>query len=498
MTPTKDFDEKVSSSHSEVDAVTELKDYEIPHAEERALRWKLDRHIAPVAMMLYLIAFLDRSNIGNAAVGGMTTDLNFPPNGLSVATSVFYATYVAFETPATVLLRSLRPSFFIPGIVIVWGGVVIGNGFATSYEIVLVCRLLLGLCEAALSPCLVLYMTTFYRREELALRLCYLYMASALSGVIGGLVAAGLLKMDGLQGLRGWQWLYIIEGALTVAWGIACFYLIADKYNNARYLTEREKFIMSVRHAQEATYSHDSGFSWVEIKKAFLDPVIWLSGIVQLGLDICLYGFSTFLVVIVNQFGFDRIASQGITAPVYFCMSTPLTFLTSVCAMVYLVGALISMKYQIRYKVLIYLAIPTAIGYIVLIANPNNIAGRLIACFLAGSAIYINVGLHVTWLGQNVAGFRKRSTSVGMQQTIGNIGGVIAGQIYRTQDKPNYRLGHAVSLAAWAVFAIGATIEFFIWRSRNAHRERMSAEEKEDMDARGIVGDHHYDFRYAL
>lgn len=471
----------------EVDSPADLKDYEIPEHEEHKLRVKLDRHIAPVAMILYLIAFLDRSNIGNAAVGGMTTDLHFPANGLSVATSVFYATYVAFETPATILLRSLRPSLFIPGIVIIWGAVVIGNGFATSYEIVIACRLILGLCEAALSPCLVLYMTTFYRREELALRLCYLYMASALSGVIGGLVAAGLIKMDGIHGLRGWQWLYIVEGALTVAWGVACFFLIADKYQNARYLNDREKFLMRVRHAQEATYSHDAGFSWVEVKKAFMDPVIWLSGVVQLGLDICLYGFSTFLVVIVNQFGFDRIASQGITAPVYFF-----------CAAVYLAGALVSMRYQSRYKVLMALAVPTTIGYVILIANPRNIGALLLACFLTGSAIYVNVGLHVTWLGQNVAGFRKRSTSVGMQQTIGNIGGVIAGQIYRSKDKPGYRLGHAVSLAAWVVFIVGASMEYYIWKTRNAHREKMSEEEKDEMAVKGITGDHHYDFRYAL
>ena len=218
----------------------------------------------------------------------MTSDLNFPPNGLSVATSIFYVTYVVFETPATIVLRSARPSLLIPGVVVVWGAVSLGNGYANSYAVVLACRLLLGLCEAALSPCLVLYMTTFYRREELALRLCYLYMSSALSGCLGGLIATGIMKMDGMRGLRGWQWLYIIEGALTIAWGLACFYLMADTYKNARYLSERQKFIMAVREAQEEAYSKDDGFSWVEIRKAFMDPIIYLSGFVQFCVDTCL------------------------------------------------------------------------------------------------------------------------------------------------------------------------------------------------------------------
>lgn len=185
---------------------------------------------------------------------------------------------------------------------IIWGSISLANGFCRTYAQVLVCRLLLGVCEAALSPCLVLYMTTFYRREELALRLCYLYMSSAISGVLGGLIAAGILKMDGMQALRGWQWLYIIEGAITVVVGFVVFFAIANTYQSARYLNEREKWMMSVRQAQEAAFNHDDGFSWAEIRKAFTDPVIWLSGFVQLGLDVCLYGYSTFLVVIISKF----------------------------------------------------------------------------------------------------------------------------------------------------------------------------------------------------
>jgi hypothetical protein len=113
-------------------------------------------------------------------------------------------------------------------------------------------------------------------------------MASALSGCIGGLISTGILKMDDMQGLRGWQWLYIIEGALTIGWGLACFYLMADNYEHARYLTDRQKFIMRVREAKEEGYSKDEGFSWAEIQKAFTDPVIYLSGFVQFCLDVCL------------------------------------------------------------------------------------------------------------------------------------------------------------------------------------------------------------------
>lgn len=224
-------------------------------------------------------------------MGGMVKDLNFPANGLSVATSIFFVTYIVCETPSTMLLRALRPSRMIPACIIIWGGVVIGNGFAQNYATVLACRLLLGICEAGLFPSLVLYMTSFYQREELGLRTCYLFIAACLSGVIGGLIATGFLKMDGIRGIAGWRWLYIIEGAITIAIGIASIFAIADRYETASYLTERQKYLMRVRQAKAAAYSRDEGFSWHEFKQYIRDPMIYLSGFVLLCMDTCMYGF---------------------------------------------------------------------------------------------------------------------------------------------------------------------------------------------------------------
>jgi hypothetical protein len=221
----------------------------------------------------------------------MVEDLQLPANGLSVATSIFFVTYIIFEVPATMLLRKLRPSRLIPACTIIWGGVVVGNGFAQNYGTLLACRLLLGICEAGLFPSLVLYMSSFYQREELALRNCYLFIAACMSGVIGGLIATGFLKMDGLRGLAGWRWLYIIEGALTIVVGIGAAFVIADTYEEARYLTDREKFVMKVRQAKAFAFTRDEGFSWAEFWKYIRDPMIYLSGFVLLCMDTCMYGF---------------------------------------------------------------------------------------------------------------------------------------------------------------------------------------------------------------
>lgn len=97
--------------------------------------------------------------------------------------------------------------------------------------------------------------------------------------------------MDGIRGLSGWRWLYIIEGAITIAIGLIVSFFIADRYEKATYLSERQMYLMHVRHAQLASYFKDEGLSWKETRKALVDPVIYLSGFIQLCFDVCLYGF---------------------------------------------------------------------------------------------------------------------------------------------------------------------------------------------------------------
>lgn len=172
------------------------------------------------------------------------------------------------EVPFTTLLRTLRPSRLIPCVVTVWGGVVLGMGFSQNYATIVATRLLLGALEAALTPCLMVYLTTFYQRNELGLRNCFLFISAALSGCIGGLIAAGFLKMDGVAGKAGWRWIFIIEGCITIAVGLACFWFIADRWQKASYLSDRQKFLMAVREAKSAVFNKDDGLSMKEFKAA--------------------------------------------------------------------------------------------------------------------------------------------------------------------------------------------------------------------------------------
>ena len=139
-------------------------------------------------------------------VAGLQKDINASDTQFSTAVSIFYATYVTFETPGAVLMKKVTPKLMLTTLCIVWSLTTIFTGFIHNVGGLYATRLILGACEAGLFPCLNLYLTMVYRREEQAKRVAYLFSCSALSGAFGGLLAYVLLKMDGVAGKAGWRY----------------------------------------------------------------------------------------------------------------------------------------------------------------------------------------------------------------------------------------------------------------------------------------------------
>jgi MFS family permease len=141
----------------------------------------------------------------------MPEDIGASAQQFSTAVSIFYATYVISETPWAVLLKKFTPKYTIGGLCVVWSVTTIGSGFINNVGGLYAARLVLGACEGGLFPGLNLYLTMIYKREEMAKRVAYLFVCTALAGAFGGLLAYGILQMDGVSGLAGWRWVYIIE-----------------------------------------------------------------------------------------------------------------------------------------------------------------------------------------------------------------------------------------------------------------------------------------------
>ncbi|KAK3689645.1 DNA-repair protein rad2 [Podospora appendiculata] len=337
-------------------------DERISEADERKLVRKLDLYLIPLVMALYVFSFLD----------SMEADLGLVGTQYQTAVSILFITYLAFEVPSNLVLKKFTPSRWIAFITVTWGIIATLTGLVNNYGSLLACRLLLGVVEAGLFPGLTVYLTFFYTKNELALRVGFLFVSAAIAGALGGLLAYGIGHMDGLAGFHGWRWIMIIEGLPTVCLGITSFFLLPNDAESAYFLNEREKKMMIVRHSRGYGMTTSAReFSKDDMKKAFGDWRVWVFCVAQFGADTMLYGFSTFLPTIINGLGkWTTPQVQLLTIPCYF-----------VGALVYMPISALSDRLQMRGIMCVIFGSISVIGYSVLI-SPSSAGLHYFGCFL--------------------------------------------------------------------------------------------------------------------
>lgn len=251
-------------------------------------------------------------------------------------------------------------------------------------------------------------------------------------------LAFGLVRLDGAGGLEGWRWLFIVEGIMSAVVGIATFFLLPNNYETAYFLNEDDKELMRMRMQQSARYADTEEFDIKEVWKTLRDPKSWLTSFNQICVNICSFGFSTFLPTIIRGFGFDSVKTQLLTVPVYIWASA-----------FYLVIANLSDRVRMRAVFMVPLCLVTAVGYAMLLGVDVHARGPLYfatyvcvtgyvfsvvgsiywAIVNLSSRIYAVVGLGVSWNANSHSGYYKRAMGVGLQQTIGNCAGLIVSGI---------------------------------------------------------------------
>ncbi|KAI0509000.1 retrograde regulation protein 2 [Xylaria bambusicola] len=431
--------------------------------KERALVRRLDCCIVPVLMVLNLISYLDRGNIGFAATQGMTRDIQLKGNQLNTAVSVFYIFYILAEFPTSIFVKRLRFDRVIPTITLCWGLICLFTGFVQSFGSLVATRILLGFFEGCLFPSITLCLCNWYKREELGLRIALLFIASALAGAFGGLLAWAVFHLDGVSNMAGWRWLYILEGLITVVWAGLCIVLLPRNYETAYFLDDEQKALMKKRAEEMGSYGGGTGhYTKADIKEAAKDVKSWVHALIQIAIVTVLYGFSTFLPIIIKDgFQFSTIQAQYLVIPVNIWGS-----------IVYAIGAILSDRYSARFLPLVVCAPFGIAGYAILLCDVPSVI-RYFATYLIAIPCFLCTGGNITWLSVNCAPDGKRAASLGIQLTLTNIGGVIAGQIYQSGAGPSFTLGHAWSLGSLSIAFIGWWIMWTIYTRRQASKDKI-------------------------
>jgi ACS family tartrate transporter-like MFS transporter len=265
-------------------------------AEDAALG-KVTRRLVPFLFLLYIIAYLDRTNV-NFAQLKMQQALGFSDSVYGLGAGIFFIGYFFFEIPSNLILEKVGARLWIARIMLTWGVVAMAMIFMRSSTSFYTLRFLLGVAEAGFFPGIILYLTYWFTAAERARIIALFMTATALSGVIGSPISGALLRLN-LFGLVGWQWLFLLEGLPAVLLGVVVLFLLPDGPEQARWLSASERDWLIAR--QQAERQHKEQFGYDTLRYALTNLAVWHLGLLYFTLVVAMYGFSFWVPQIIKS-----------------------------------------------------------------------------------------------------------------------------------------------------------------------------------------------------
>ncbi|KAL4883208.1 major facilitator superfamily domain-containing protein [Aspergillus karnatakaensis] len=452
---------------------------------------RLDMVLMPMTLMLYLLAWLDRANVGNARVAGLDTDLNLSDYQYKVAITVTYVPYIAAELPSNLILKKIGPRVLLPTLCTSWGLVTVLQCKAHNFAGFVACRFFLGLCEGGLFPGIVLYLSGFYRRHELQVRIALFFSAASLSGAFSGLLAAAITQMDGIRGLRGWQWIFILEGLFTVCFGLFSYAMLPNSPETVMTFKPQHKEHCLRRLQLDANLFSEEKVTVKKVLSVFKDLHVLLLTAFLFCSGVCLFGLAYFSPAIVQAMGYDNTRTQLMTVPPY-----------AVAFVVTMVTAYIADRYRQRGICAFVTTLISLVGA-ALMLNGRSIAVRYSALILLVTGIYSSAPCLISWVPNNTAGHVRRATAVALGFTSTSSGGVLSTWIYPKSSAPYYNVGARFNLALIVIMLVGIVVQVFLLRWLNGRKESRRTEILHGLEGVSYeeqfeaLGDKHPEYRYT-
>jgi ACS family tartrate transporter-like MFS transporter len=404
--------------------------------------WRL----IPFLMLLYVVSFLDRVNVGFAALT-MNADLNFSAELYGFGAGMFFWGYFLFEVPSNLIMEKLGARLWICRIMVSWGIISMAMAAVTGPTAFVALRFLLGVAEAGFFPGILLYLTYWFPSAMRA-RFIALFLAGVpLASVIGAPISGLILEMDDLHGLQGWQWMFLIEGAPSVLLGLLVLKFLPDGPKKAAWLSPEEKStVIAALEAEPPPTFH-------RMTDMLLDRRVWLLCIPDFGIVLALYGFGLWLPQIVKAMGFSNLQTGFVVA---------LPYAVAMAAMVLL--GLSSDRRNERVLHVSAACVVAAIGFFVA-ALSSSVLVQLIALTFAAAGIY--GALAVFWtLPPSFLGGTAAAGGIALINSIANLGGFFGPSLIGWIK--DHTGGYAIGMAALGVgLCISAMTVVMVGRKLN-------------------------------
>jgi ACS family tartrate transporter-like MFS transporter len=405
--------------------------------------WRL----IPLMMLLYVVAYLDRVNVGFAAAT-MNKDLGFTPEIYGFGAGIFFFGYFLFEVPSNVILEKVGARLWICRIMLTWGVVSMATAFAQGTLSFYILRFLLGLAEAGFFPGMVLYLTYWFPSAVRA-RLIALFLAAVpLANVIGAPSSGYILGLEGFHHLHGWQWLFLLEGLPSVLFGVLVLVWLPDGPGTAKWLTDDERAVIAAALAAEPRHDHE------KLMPMFRDPRVWLLAVPDFGIVLALYGVNLWLPQIVRGMGYGTIETGYIAAAPYFAAI--------------IVMLLWGLSSDARRERIWHVASASLLGAAGLVGSMLFTSHILVLVSLGVAVCGTYAALAVFWtLPPSFLGGTAAAGGIALINSISNLGGFFGPAImgWLKQHTGGYGAGLGVlaagmAIAAVLVVGVGRTITF--------------------------------------
>jgi len=376
---------------------------------ERRTMEKVTRHLIPFMMLLYFVSFLDRVNVGFAALT-MNQDLGFTPTIYGWGAGIFFFGYVLFEVPSNVLLDKIGARRWIARIMVTWGILAAAMAAVQGPPSFYAIRFLLGVAEAGFFPGMILYLTYWFPAAQRVRITATFMIALPFSSVLGGPLSSLLLQLKGYGGLAGWQWLFIVEGLPAVLLGLAVLRRLPDRPATAQFLLPDERAWLDARMQGEAA---DRALRHgLNLGAALKDRHVLLLGLIYFSIVIGLYGMALWLPQIVKGFGLT-------TTQVGFVAALPYLAAT--------IGMVLWARHSDRSGERIWhMAIACFCGFAGLAASAMLATPVFALIALSVAAIGIHAALPIFWaLPTSIASGRAAAGAIALINALGNLSGFV-------------------------------------------------------------------------
>ncbi|KAF2829826.1 MFS general substrate transporter [Ophiobolus disseminans] len=432
------------------------------------LRHRVDWRLIPALGAMYGISLMDRKNVSNAAIAGMLKDLKMGRGyGYNLVNLSFFITYVLCQPFMIIICRKVGPRLFLPGICIAWGAVIIGFGFTKNWPSLVPLRLVLGLLESGYFPGCLYLLSCWYTKFEVAKRYSVFYFVGSIASAMSGILAYGLQQMEGVQGIRGWRWIFIMEGVITVAVALFAVTFIVKFPDEEKtkpswgFLKPHELDIVIDRLNADRGDAAAEKFSWKKFLEPAKDWYIYAFALILLFVTTIAYGFAFFLPIILStKLKFSIAMSQCLGAPPY-----------AASGFLMYGAAWFSDKYKTRGPVLVFLCMISLIG-LPIMGFAKNPWVQYVGVFITVSGTNSAIPSVMAYQANNIRGQWRRAFCSASLTGIGGIGGIAGALIFRTEDAPSYVPGFAACMACNVLVIILVGILTLYFRSENAKADR--------------------------